>query len=142
MSTINALPAEKLYHACDSSLLTFQTTAELEATTEIIGQERAVDAIGFAIDIQRPGFNLFVLGESGSGRHSAVRRLLEAKALEEAVRIEPRSFDYLTALALLYEQEGQKIKAAQTLRKMNELRPNDPVVRDLLRRVQAMRDAE
>ncbi len=85
MSTINALPAEKLYHACDSSLLTFQTTAELVATTEIIGQERAVDAIGFAIDIQRPGFNLFVLGESGSGRHSAVRRLLEAKALEEAV---------------------------------------------------------
>ncbi len=85
MSTINALPAEKLYHACDLSLFTFQTTAELEATTEIIGQERAVDAIGFAIDIQRPGFNLFVLGESGSGRHSVVRRLLEAKALEEAV---------------------------------------------------------
>jgi lon-related putative ATP-dependent protease len=85
MSTINALPAEKLYHACDLSLFTFQTTAELEATTEIIGQERAVDAIGFAIDIQRPGFNLFVLGEPGSGRHSVVRRLLEAKALEEAV---------------------------------------------------------
>ena len=63
-------------------------------------------------------------------------------ALDEAVRVEPRSFDYLTALALLYEQEGQKIKAAQTLRKMNELRPNDPVVMDLLKRVQAMRDDE
>ena len=85
MSTINALPAGKLYQACDLSLFSFQTTAELEATTEIIGQERAVDAIGFAIDIQRPGFNLFVLGESGSGRHSVVRRLLEAKAAEEEV---------------------------------------------------------
>lgn len=63
-------------------------------------------------------------------------------ALEEAVRIEPRSFDYLTALALLYEQEREKIKAAQTLRKMNGLRPGDPVVMDLLKRVQAMRDDE
>lgn len=85
MSIVNALQAEQLYQACDPSLFSFQTTAELEAATEIIGQERAVDAIGFAIDIQRPGFNLFVLGESGSGRHSVVRRLLEAKAVEEEV---------------------------------------------------------
>jgi len=85
MSIVKALQAEQLYQACDQSLFSFQTTAELEAATEIIGQERAVDAIGFAIDIQRPGFNLFVLGESGSGRHSVVRRLLEAKAVEEEV---------------------------------------------------------
>lgn len=85
MSIVNALQAEQLYQACDPSLFSFRTTAELEAATEIIGQERAVDAIGFAIDIQRPGFNLFVLGESGSGRHSVVRRLLEAKAVEEEV---------------------------------------------------------
>ena len=63
-------------------------------------------------------------------------------ALEEAVRLEPQSFDYMTALVLLYEQQGEKIKAAQTLRKMNTLRPNDPVVMDLLRRVQAMRDTD
>ena len=83
MSDARKLPVEELYRYCDPALFSFQTTAELNATTEIVGQERAVDAIGFAIDIQRPGFNLFVLGDSGSGRHSVVRRLLDAKAAQE-----------------------------------------------------------
>ena len=83
MSVLKALEAGNLYQNCDPKLFSFQTTAELDATTEIIGQGRAVDAIEFGIDIQRPGYNLFVLGESGSGRHSVVRRLLEARAARE-----------------------------------------------------------
>ncbi len=63
-------------------------------------------------------------------------------ALEEATRLEPQSFEYLTALALLYEQAGKKPEAIETLRKMTAVRPNDPVVGNLLRRVQAMRDTE
>ena len=84
MSIASALDVGKLYRRCDPGLFTFRTTEELAATTEIIGQERAVDAIEFGIDIQRPGYNLFVLGESGSGRHSVVRRILEANAAQEA----------------------------------------------------------
>jgi len=83
MANLNALDAKQLYQRCDPQQFTFQTTAELADATEFIGQERAVDAIAFGIDIQRPGYNLFVLGEPGSGRHSLVRRLLEAKAAEE-----------------------------------------------------------
>jgi hypothetical protein len=45
-----------------------------------VGQSRAVEAVRFGIDIQRPGYNLFVLGEPGTGRHCMVRRLLEAEA--------------------------------------------------------------
>jgi lon-related putative ATP-dependent protease len=82
MTIVQALDAQSLYQRCDPSLFPFQTTAELSAETEIIGQARAVDAVQFGIDIQRPGYNLFVLGEPGSGRHSVVRRLLEAKANE------------------------------------------------------------
>ena len=80
MPTVNPLNAECLYRSCDPSLFSFETTAEVAATTEIVGQARAVEAVQFGIDIQRPGYNLFVLGEPGSGRHSVVRRLLEAKA--------------------------------------------------------------
>ncbi len=76
MSNAVALDTGKLYRRCDPDIFVFRTTDELPATTEIIGQERAVDAIEFGIDIQRPGYNLFVLGESGSGRHSVVRRIL------------------------------------------------------------------
>lgn len=82
MPTVKALDAQSLYHRCDPSLFPFQTTAELAGTAEIVGQARAVDAVQFGIDIQRPGYNVFVLGEPGSGRHSAVRRLLEAKAAQ------------------------------------------------------------
>lgn len=82
MPTVKALDTQSLYQRCDPALFPFQTTAELPATTEIVGQARAVDAVQFGIDIQRPGYNLFVLGEPGSGRHSVVRRLLETKAAQ------------------------------------------------------------
>ena len=82
--TVKALDAQQLYRRCDPAAFAFQTTAELTAKTEIIGQARAVDAVQFGIDIQRPGYNLFVMGEPGSGRHSAVRRLLEARAVQES----------------------------------------------------------
>ncbi len=80
MTRPKALDPHLLYQRCDPSQFPFQTTAELPAATEIVGQARAVDAVQFGIDIQRPGYNLFVLGEPGSGRHSVVRRLLETKA--------------------------------------------------------------
>ena len=84
MPTIKALDAQSLYRRCDPSLFSFATTAELTAATAIVGQTRAVDALQFGLDIQRPGYNLFVHGEPGSGRHCLVRRLLEAKAAEGA----------------------------------------------------------
>lgn len=83
MSEINPLDPQLLYRRCDPSLLEFETTAEIAETAEVVGQSRAIDAVRFGIDIKRPGFNLFVLGQPGSGRHSAVRRLLEAKAAGE-----------------------------------------------------------
>ena len=78
----NALPldARALYRPCELSLLDFSTTAELPPARAGIGQGRAVEAVYFGVDIDRPGFNLFVLGEAGSGCHALVRRLLEEKA--------------------------------------------------------------
>ena len=83
MSEILPLDVGALLRRCDVSLLDFETTAELTDTVDIVGQSRALNAVGFGIDIKTPGFNLFVLGEPGSGRHAAVRRLLEEKAVGE-----------------------------------------------------------
>ena len=47
--------------------------------TEIIGQARAMDAIRFGTGIHHDGYNLFVLGPSGIGKNSMVRRFLETK---------------------------------------------------------------
>lgn len=68
---------------CDPSRFKFRTTRELEPSTTIIGQARALNAIKFGTSIDEPEFNLFVLGPAGSGKSTAVRALLEAKAAGE-----------------------------------------------------------
>jgi len=96
MPDLKALEESQLYRRCDPGQFSFTTTAELEAATEIVGQARAVDAVQFAIDIRQPGYNLFVLGEPGSGRHSVVRRLLEARAAEGQI---PSDWCYINNFA-------------------------------------------
>ena len=80
MQTVKPLPADALYRRCDPELFDFETTAELEALTEPLGQDRAVDAIRFGTEIQAEGYNLYVLGPQGSGRHTAIRRILAGKS--------------------------------------------------------------
>jgi len=83
MADVKPLDSELLFRGCDIAQLEFQTTEELTEAAEIVDQARAIDAMRFGIDIKRQGFNLFVLGEPGSGRHSAVQRMLQSKAVGE-----------------------------------------------------------
>jgi predicted ATP-dependent protease len=92
LPNVTALEARLLYQYCDPEQFTFQTTAELSAGAAVVGQARAVNAVQLGIDIQRPGYNLFVLGDPGSGRHRLVRRLLDAKA---AVGEKPSDWCYI-----------------------------------------------
>lgn len=85
MATVLPLDAEALCRICDPDQFTFETTAELDDLQEVIGQDRAVDAIHFGIGIQRPGYNLFALGPNGTGKHTSVLRSLEKKAASEPV---------------------------------------------------------
>lgn len=80
-----SLPAEALYRRCDPGQLTFDTTESLEKFSEVPGQERAVEAIHFATEIDVGGYNVFVLGPTGAGRHTFVRQFLESKAAAQAV---------------------------------------------------------
>lgn len=75
-----ALPAEHLYKVCDPAALPFATTADLADTEDSFGQDRAVEAIDFAMAMRHRGFNLFALGPEGTGRRSLVMRLLAAQA--------------------------------------------------------------
>jgi predicted ATP-dependent protease len=79
------LPAEAFYRACEPSDLPFETTADLPDLAEVVGQQRAAEAIRLGIGIRREGFNLFALGPICSGRHSTVRRFLEEQAAGEPV---------------------------------------------------------
>ncbi|MBP6132636.1 ATP-binding protein [Thauera sp.] len=71
------LPVEHLVARCDPASLGIETSAELPELDVARLHGRAVDAIRLGLDIRAEGYNLFVLGDPGSGRHELVRRLLE-----------------------------------------------------------------
>jgi hypothetical protein len=83
------VPPENLAWRCDPASLGFETTAQIEPLQGIAGQERAVQAIDFGINIEAPGYNLFLVGVPGTGRWQAVRTQIEAKA-----RTEPQPPDW------------------------------------------------
>lgn len=58
----------------------FVTTDDLEPFRGVLGQERAVEALQFGVAMPRPGYNVFVMGEPGTGRFSFVQRYLKAEA--------------------------------------------------------------
>ena len=58
----------------------FATTAELQPLQGVLGQARAVQALQFGVSMPRAGYNVFVMGESGTGRFSYVRRYLNEQA--------------------------------------------------------------
>ncbi|HEX5685042.1 MAG TPA: AAA family ATPase [Ideonella sp.] len=75
-----ALDPDRLCSRCDPAVFDFDTTAALPEPEQPFGQARAVEALRLGLDLVGPGFNVFVFGEPGSGRHHIVRRLLEAHA--------------------------------------------------------------
>jgi lon-related putative ATP-dependent protease len=77
---IKELKAEALYQACSLDGLKFKTTDQLESLDQPLGQERALEAIEFGIDIERSGFNVFALGPTGVGKQRLVKSLLESHA--------------------------------------------------------------
>ncbi len=79
-----ALPASLLYRHCDPRDLPFDLCSELPDAPVELGQERAAEAIRFAMRMRRPGYNVFALGGAGTGRHSLVERLLRERAAREA----------------------------------------------------------
>jgi predicted ATP-dependent protease len=80
---IKPLNVDKLYNRCDLGIFNFETTDQLEALDEIIGQERALKAISFGIGIKKEGYNLYAMGKLGSGKHSVVEKFIQSRAKEE-----------------------------------------------------------
>ncbi len=74
------LQATDLYHHCKPEQWTFSSTADLQATNEVIGQERALNAIEFGSHIDADGYNLFVMAPAGAGKYTLTRRYLEQYA--------------------------------------------------------------
>ena len=77
MANVTQIPIASLYQYCDQEQFTFSSTADLESLPTIIGQSRAQDALDFGINITGDGYNLFVMGPTGSGKYTLVKGFLD-----------------------------------------------------------------
>src|SRR5574343_2055491 len=85
MSAI-ALAPEQLRLCIAPGSLGFASTAELQdLPLPWIGQERAEAAACFGLELEQPDYNLFVLGEVGSGRASLLHQAMKQAAAQRAV---------------------------------------------------------
>ncbi|SLN24266.1 Lon protease family protein [Oceanibacterium hippocampi] len=84
-SSLPYLSADQLCRDCDPDSLDFETTADLQPLEGVLGQERALEAIRFGAAMKHNGYNIFVHGPSGTGRHTVVESLLRERAGKEPV---------------------------------------------------------
>jgi predicted ATP-dependent protease len=83
----NEVSAEQARRRCAPALFDCDSTEELEPAESIIGQDRALSALKFGLNMPKPGFNIFVSGLAGTGRTTAIKSFLE----EVAAKKEPPS---------------------------------------------------
>jgi predicted ATP-dependent protease len=85
MPTLNLTP-DDLRLTINPDSLGFSNTEELLSyPLPWIGQERAEMAARFGLEIDQPDYNLFVLGEVGSGRSSLLSQAMRATAAKKSV---------------------------------------------------------
>ena len=74
---IRKLAVDDLAWSCPDDWLSWSNSGEIEPASTIVGQDRAVEAIGFGLDMPGIGYNVFVTGLSGTGRLTTIKRFLE-----------------------------------------------------------------
>jgi len=86
------------------------STEEMRPLEEIIGQERALRALAFGLEIREPGFNVYTAGAQGTGRMTAVRSFLD-----ELAKAKPRAGDwvYVHNFANQYEPNAIALPAGR-----------------------------
>ncbi|MEW7983618.1 MAG: Lon-like protease helical domain-containing protein, partial [Candidatus Sedimenticola endophacoides] len=78
-----ALTPGQLYHRCDLGQFGFQDTSQIDGLERAVGQERALNAIDFGVGMEHGGYNLYVMGSTGLGRHTMVYEALRRQAEAE-----------------------------------------------------------
>jgi len=100
------LSVDQVYRACDPKRLKFETTAELPALAEVIGQERAVTAVDFGVGIHSKGYNIYALGPNGTGKWSTVLEFLSREAPGLPV---PDDWVYVNNFAMPYRPNAIRL---------------------------------
>lgn len=103
---ISELSPDKLKFNLDEKKLKCKTTEKLTPLKEIIGQDRAVKALKFGLNIEDNGFNIFVSGYSGTGRMTGVKNFVEELAKLKPI---PPDWCYVNNFKNSYEPRAIKL---------------------------------
>ncbi len=130
------LPPMRLRKRCDPAGFAFKTTAELKPFDGLIGQSRALEALDLGARIDKPGFNVFVLGERGTSRHGTVKGLIERYA---AAMPAPSDWIYVANFAQTDRPRAVALPAGRAVKFKEAM---DHVVDELLSLIPAIFDSE
>ena len=110
MPITEVIPAD-LRLTIDPGALGFTDTSELlDQPLPWIGQERAQIAARFGLEMDQPDYNLFVLGEVGSGRSTLLRQSMQTAA---ASRVVPPDLCYLNNFDTPERPRALRLSAGQ-----------------------------
>src|SRR5256712_11905116 len=74
------LPPERLRAHFARDQLDFDTSETLKPAKRVLGQDRALEALQFGLEMKGKGFNVYAAGLPGTGKNTAVRRFVHAVA--------------------------------------------------------------
>ena len=118
MEKLAPLSVDQLYRTCDSELLPFKTTDNLEGYSGFFGQERAIEAMEFGVGMVRPGYNLFVMGTPHTGRFSFAMENLKSAAKRQN---KPYDWCYLKNISDTRYPKALKLPAGKGVKLQRDL---------------------
>ena len=82
---VKELKSAQVRLKCNSALFKCDSTGDLVPFEGIIGQDRALSALKFGLNIHKPGFNIFVSGLAGTGKTTVIKSFLDALATKKEI---------------------------------------------------------
>jgi len=119
ITMIRRLNAGDVRRTCDPASLGFESTEALEAPSTIIGQNRALKALQFGLQIQNSGFNIYAAGLPGTGKMTAITAFLERVAKDKET---PADWCYVHNFDDPYRPRALKLKAGQAVQFQRDMR--------------------
>jgi len=106
----NKLKPEQLRRKFESEEYQICSTKKLKPVENIIGQERAIAALKFGLEIQKKGYNLYVAGPPGIGKMTAVKSFIKDLA---KTKPKPDDWCYVNNFDDSYEPKALKLPAGK-----------------------------
>lgn len=104
------LSADMIRRTFDKNKIKCKSSQEVSPLEDIVGQDRALKALKFGLQIKEKGFNIFVAGFPGTGKMTAVKSFLDKLAEDQT---SPSDWCYVNNFQEPYEPKVIKLKTGQ-----------------------------